>query len=198
MKITCIDKRINGNNTNYYIITEQKQLRVLFSGNGDLYFCLHNASKHCIKKGEEDFFEIDKDYPELYKAFDDLYNRIFGNTDSDEAISNFRSVDTTYLLKGNDILWHSDDYPIEYGDSMTIKKEKDSYRLVFRRHKDDLEKGPDRSEDLMIRISNSGSRYYPYNNYFMELYNKLRLINSNNQELKENHLGYQKTIKAKK
>ena len=198
MKITCIDKRINGNNINYYINVEQKQLRILFSGNGDLYFCLHNPSKHYIKKDEEDFFEIDKEYPELYKSFDDLYNKVFGNADSDEAISSFRNVHTTCLLNGNDILWHSDDYPIKCGDSMTIKKEENTYKLIFKRYKDDLEKGPDRSEDLMIRISNSGSRYYPYNNYFMELYNKLELIYSSNLETTEDYLGYQKTIKAKK
>ena len=187
MNIMCIDKRQN----NYYINAKSKQLRVLFSENGDLYFCLHNGKRY-RKKGEEDYFEINKNYSLLYNIFDELYNNICGNIDPYDYIHKHRSLDTTGLLNKDDIVWHSDDYKVDCGDSMTIKKEKDSYKLVFKRHKDEYEKGPEIIEDFIIRISNSGSRYYPYNSYFMNFYNKLDKIVENGLD---NNIGHQKCLK---
>ena len=45
MKITKIEKKPYRDWFNYYICSDDKELRILFSGNGDLYFCLHNYDK---------------------------------------------------------------------------------------------------------------------------------------------------------
>lgn len=166
----------------YYLIYGDKKLKIIYSGNGDLYISLYNKGVKYTKSEDKEEFEITKEDFSLYTLLEDLYERI--NTgkifdDEDEIFDlpkHFQSFDASNsgLINDNgEIEWFCDDYPMGVGDSLKIIKEEDKYKLVFERHNAEEMKN---RNCLSIRISNSGSRYRPFNSCFLNFYDKLQYI----------------------
>ena len=77
------------------------------------------------------------------------------------------------------------------GDSLKIIKE-EVFRLIFERHSD---KRCEDFNDLSIRISNSGSRYLPFNSCFMDLYHNLQKIDPDNYQQHLEEFIYKQKVK---
>ena len=120
-----------------------------------------------------------------------LGDRVMGQMP--ELVSQFDvSDDYTQINYNDEIEWYCDNYPMGVGDSLKIIKEEDQYRLVFERHDDKV--GED-SNDLSIRICNSGSRYLPFNSCFMNLYHNLQKIDPENYQMHLEEYIYKQKVK---
>ncbi len=174
----------------YYLNNGSNQLKIVFLGNGDLYFC----SRFGTRSKEAEFY-ITKENMILYNLFDELYNDIvdanvlhvdefdlqFCN-DEEEIKEKYERVnrwneelktDFAYenLVRGDMITWISDDslsFDIDTADSLRIIKEDEQYKLKFTYYEDEF------PHARSIRIRNSGSRYKPFNMVMMKFFNKLQ------------------------
>lgn len=73
------------------------------------------------------------------------------------------------LLIDKKIIWHSDDCEYESASKLVIEKKEEKFLITFHKSKN--------SQLLYtsnVRISNSGSRYEPFNITFMNMYRKLQ------------------------
>lgn len=176
-----IEKVQNRNLNQLKIAKDDKVLLLNYSSNGDLYITYRNK--------ESNTFEINqKDYM-VYELFLELYEDIinheifyvdefdlsmcFDDEDKKRLIedtkdrNNDPAIMYVYntLVNNNEIKWYSDDNVIDRANSIIISKEEEKIVLDF--------KFIDEEAKNTIRISNSGSRYTPFNQPFMKLYNKL-------------------------
>lgn len=189
----------------YYLIDENKKLKIIYSGNGDLYISLYNKGIKYRKSEDKEDFLITKENYAIYTLFEELYERITtGKIFDDEAemydipknypiFEKMQEVYNSGLINPEgEIEWFCDDYPIGIGDSLKIIKEDDQYRLLFTRHNSEQ---IENYNCLSIRISNSGSRYMPFNSCFMNFYNKLQNIDPNNYQQHIEEFIYKQKVK---
>ena len=91
------------------------------------------------------------------------------------------------------IEWYSDELPIDITSKLTIKKEDQTFKVLFEKSK--------KSQDgifitYSIRFRNSGSRYDPFNISFMLMYNTLKEYDTNYHQIHiEEYLYKVKTLK---
>jgi len=91
------------------------------------------------------------------------------------------------------IEWYSDELPIDIASKLTIKKEEETFKVLFEKSK--------KAWDgifitYSIRFRNSGSRYNPFNINFMQMYNELKEYDPNYHQIHiEEYLYKQKVLK---
>lgn len=204
--------RIDRNNWyDYYLKDGNNELKIMFMGNGDLYF----GSKFFDKKKESEFY-ITKENMVIYSLFENLFDDFknleifkvdevrleFIDTDEEkeelyrqhEEWNNELKESSIYkkLFNNDTITWISDDalsFDYETTDALRISKENDRYKLKFTFYDDEF------SVIRSIRIRNSGSRYDPFNMLMMDFFIKLQEYDP---EYHQNHIEeycYKKMLK---
>ncbi len=188
----------NSNGYSYYFINEDnKRLRVIYSSNGDLYFDLYS-----LQKDHEQSFTISTEDTFIYNAFNKLYKdiedaNVYEVNELDLMLCiNEQEVEDEYrkvkqmndYLKGKFnyhelfcdgvITWVSDDSSetsLELANTLKIMKDEDKFILKFSFN--DTKTWYSNS----IRISNSGSRYEPFNIVMMNFYKELQKYDPEHQ-----------------
>lgn len=193
-----VKRQKSGTSSNLYdyVLMNEEQskfLAITFQGNLDLYFTMYNREK----TDRTEFFDITKSNYTLYEMFERLYNDIMENRilkdETSESEDYNESIKYKYqglpIVKDERVIWISDDScetDLEKCNSLTIIKYPDTITLKFKLN--DKEDFYNRS----IRISNSGSRYEPYNICFMNLYNNLQTYDPNFHQVHIEEIPFQK------
>lgn len=210
-----VERRKNEDGCYDYEIKEGKdKLWIWYGGNLDLYLTLF-VDDLLEPTGEQhrDFF-ITKENYQIFRLFDNLYKEVINGQvflpdeeDEIEGPSFLKREDTTdykdtYQYKllvnnANQIVWISDEDPMEYGDSLTISPEdEDSYRLRFTRYPDfDQTKT---GYAVGVRIRTSGSRYDYFHIPFMRMFQNLQFIDPDYHQVDMEEVLYQQKTKQKK
>ena len=167
------------NGYDFKLVKDNKVLTILDARVLDLYFTIEDGEK--IKYGESKKidFDINIEDGEIYNLFDNLYNdiitgNIFGNSGSidNSLLFNYKRL----VDENKNINWVSDDGLFDEEDMMTISKGDDSYKLTFIRTEKRRTYGFKDPYSINIRLSNSGSRYEPFNIIFMRMYQSLHKL----------------------
>ncbi len=163
---------------------------IAYENNLDLYW--YFFPKDSIKNLKESYSVIiDETNPYLLEGLRNLYNAVISNKPyqnnelADEELQNkeYQGRLPKELLDGKDIVWYSDDNPIEEASYVRIKKvDEDTFILTFNKSHSKLQ---------MVRITNSGSRHAPFNFTFMGMYSYLRQVDINQITIKE-YLAHKK------
>lgn len=207
-----VKKIKNEYGTNDIVLDDSnKQLRMFFLGNLDLYWSIYDYDK----KQEDNILEftITKADYRIYELFVDLYNRV-----KNCEISKINEVDLQFchtmedlkeylekvkrynrhilmieennkerLFKDNMIQWHCDDAP--YDDSHILKiieQDEDSYLVRIELNDKEL------YNRNSIRFRNARSGHSPFNVLFMEMFNKLQDYNVDDKRIHMEEYVYQK------
>lgn len=161
----------------FFVIDIDTQLIIELGGNGDLYWSFFTQKKEPDKIS----IVITKENYQLYSLFADLYNDIKGINIFDDVkvngnkyrIYNEANYRKLFNDEKNTITWYSEDTTPKDADYLTIIKN-DNYFIVSSHIQEHMkEKGTNSS---VIRFTNPGSRYYPFNIVFMKTYNKLKEV----------------------
>ena len=160
-------------------------LLIRYGNNLDLFFVLHSNG---IDIKSNNCFNITKEKTYIYNLFEKLYSDIeninlFDNITEDEK-DDYRLFDKANYNKlynpyTNTITWVSDETAFEVANYFKIIKEDEKFKLEF------FTKPPIKGYDIdcytkyiiPVRLRNSGSRYYPFNQIFMNLYIELQKYN---------------------
>lgn len=185
---------------NIEITKENKKLRFIFGGNGDLSISL-------LADFGDDTFEITKENYELYSLFDKMFkvfkecnvahdnefDDFFGRTSSAEKTNNDIRNSQLYkeLFYDESINYRSDNYIYEEATIFKMSPGDDKYVIEFIGHQED---------ELMpnIEVTNSGSRYGYLHMPFMDLYNSLCQIDPIYHQIDIEEYMYVKKKKYKK
>lgn len=156
---------------NVIVESEDGMFEIFYSNNGDLDWSVTYIGQRLDIPNSYSFV-ITKENEYLYNSFEKLYtaiknNKPFSNSDLDDKNKNIIVPDNK-LFKDGKIEWHSDDFVYDEASILTISKEKDIFNVEFK-----LSDKRNLFSTLSIMICNSGSRYYPYNATFMNMYNEL-------------------------
>ena len=195
-------KEQNNDTTTIYFREEDKQMRILYAsrGNGDLYWSIYFKDS-----GDKHEIIITKEKINIYKTFEELFTdmkdiNIFTEDDpfwltgkerkkyiAEERKRHLEEKERCRLYgehnyfelydKDNEIItWYSDETNWKVANILKIKKEDDSFRVVFsiQPHIDGYDEDMNSENYISIRFRNSGSRYQPFNVVFMNMFNKLR------------------------
>lgn len=174
-----------------------KKLKFIFGGNGDLCIDL-------FSDGEDNIFEITKENNEIYQLFDKLFKSISSCQiveDSEFEIEmGFNHADKTNkdiknssiykeLFFDNSINYHSDNYIYEEATILKIVPAEDKYILNF----------ITKEKDIMpcIEVTNSGSRYGLLHMPFMYLYNDLCKVDPDYHQIDIEEYAYVKKMKLR-
>ena len=197
----------------FEIINNEKKLNILYGGNGDLYFYVN---KYNLNEKEQTVnFEITKENYILFSLFEELYNKIINcniykidnveleildEDEIDEKINLYKNWNnelkrkSSYvnLVQNGVISWKHDEQIYEEANILNIYKEKEQYRLEFILNNKEL------SHYIDIRFRNSGSRYQPFNQPFMDLYNALQKYDLEYHQMHIEEYFYQKRLEKVK
>ena len=200
-----INKSINPHEyEEFYITTDDGTFIISYEGNLDLYWRYdYHGSIDEIEDTKT--FKITKENYFLYSSFDELYHAIkekkpyktFPNAVDEELHSKKLKYYGGYeLYKNGTITWYSDDFAdFANASNFKIKKQKDYFLVTFTKSKIELCNCwlfPTYS----VRIRNSGSRFDPFNNTFMGMYQKLINYNDEFHQIHiEEYLYQEKTKK---
>jgi len=189
----------------YYVFkiqTDDGVFEISFQNNLDLYWRYIN--KDCILNlPKEKEFYITKENYVLYSLFEELYNNIkeykpFGSL-NEELNAHYQYLKNTperNLFKDNKVDWHSDDFVYENASRLLIEKIDDYFKVTFIKSKKQHDDGI--LMTYSIRISNSGSRYHPYNIAFMNMYNKLKEYDEDYRQVHVEEVIYKQKLLKKK
>lgn len=176
------------NTYDFAFISDNKKLEIIFGGNLDLHLILSDGKIHPMDEEVHLYFDITKEDYEIYSLFDELYQDIINNKD---AYSYDLLVDENLNIN-----WASDDGVIDVVDILKIiRLDDDTYRLEFIRQSKIIGCTFKNPFNLTVLICNSGSRYKPFNVYFMKMYNKLQDIDIEYHQYEIEELDYLKRIK---
>lgn len=186
------DYNPEGEYYDYYFKDKDKEMGIVFRGNGDLYF----GSKSFSKDQEAEFY-ITKENIIIFNLFEELFDNfknakiyVINNQESytstketeyntwNQCLKN--SIIHKKILDENTITWISDDsISFEYptADALKIIKEENQFHLKFTYYENEF------PHVRSIRIRNSGSRYLPFNIIMMNFFNKLQEYNPENHQM---------------
>lgn len=178
---------INSNLKDIFIRDDGKSLKIFFGGNGELYFDIFGDYTYDEKGARTSGFFIAKD-SDIYYHFDNLFNDILNYQVYDEIDPEFfeSNVDlnkelkdsdaNSSLIKDGNIEWYSDAIYDERANLMIIKRTDEGIVFSF------FDNPGDPAFGFGIRISNSGSKYEPFNLCFMKLFNTLQKVVTPNEK----------------
>ena len=137
-------------------------------------------------------FTITKENYELYSLFEQLYNDVETCNISDNGLDYLTGYEEQYKKLFNretrTITWRTDD---ELENILTIKKEKETFELVFTMLP--MQYCLRNPRNISIRFRTSGSDYGPFNMIFVRMYRKLRDIkNVDEDKLHDEEYMYRK------
>lgn len=186
-----IIKEENDFGTIIFLNDKDRYLKISFGGNLDLYWSFYNPNNN----NQSNQFIITKENYGIYRLFEKLFYdieniNIFDKLDIEDYFIDKEKEKNKYrdfnlsnyneLFNSNTktITWYSDETAHEVANFLTIKQEKDIFRIEF--HTQPYIKGYDEdfhSENYIpIRFRNSGSSYDPFNYIFMRMYNNMKNI----------------------
>lgn len=189
-----VERYKNGWDYDTFVIkTDNGSFEILFAPNGDLYW-RYLSEKNILNDKQKQELTITKENYVVYELFYKLYESIKNNKvfydDEDYFEVNERE---NKLFKNNMIEWYSDELPIDITSKLTIRKENETFKVIFQKSK--------KSQDgisltYTIRFRNSGSKYEPFNISFMHMYNELKEYDPNCHQMHiEEYLYKQKILK---
>lgn len=177
----------------FEIKTDTGSFDILFAPNGDLYWN-YLSKKNILEDKKIQEITITKENYYLYELFYKLYESIKNNKVFYDKETCYDLKDRENKLFKNDVIeWYSDELPIDITSKLTIKKEDETFKVMFEKSK--------KSQDgifitYSIRFRNSGSRYDPFNITFMQMYNELREYNQDYHQVHiEEYFYSQKKLK---
>lgn len=189
-----IERYKNGFNYDTFVIrTNEGCFEILFAPNFDLYWRYLSEKNIKDDKAVQEL-TITKENYFLYELFYKLYesiknNKVYYSNEADD----YREIKENELFKNDMIEWYSDELPMDIASKLTIKKEDETFKILFEKSK--------KSWDgifitYTIRFRNSGSRYNPFNINFMQMYNGLKEYDPNYHQIHiEEYLYKQKVLK---
>ena len=183
-----------GNFYNYDFKEKDKVFKMVYLGNGDLYYSIYNLSDSDEDIKSLEFSISKEDNYDIYSLFEQLYDSIVNITFTEEDCLTC-DVYPKLVDKDKTICWVSDDDPLEKGDRVSITKNDDTITLTFSRLENNLHKSPC---SISIRFCNSGSRYMPFNVPFMVLFNKMQKEDIEYHQITMDEYLYQKEKEKKK
>lgn len=190
-----ITKNKNDRGYNFIISTEEGKFEISFQGNLDLYW-RNIYQGNVLEQPESKSFTITKENYYLFSLFKELYENIKNcnifkvyeddnslcENDEEIELHHLKKIELNNELKSREdcnperlflngiIEWHCDDFFYDKASILMIKKEEDTFIVKFEKSK---------VEDIFltysVRLRNSGSRYDPFNLFFMRMY--LNLVN---------------------
>jgi hypothetical protein len=202
----------------YFIIsTDEGEFEISFAGNLDLYW----RNIYCgnlLEESDSKVFTITKENYYLYSLFHELYENVkncnvftldeldINFCESEEEIevkklekekrnNDLREAEKynrERLFRNGIIEWHCDDFSYEDSSVVKIKKEEETFVVIFEKSKNN-----DLYLTYSIRFRNSGSRYEPFNQIFMRIYNKLINYDYENHQVHIEEYLYQKKLVKK-
>ncbi len=181
LKIEFKDNYIYSDLKDILLKKDNKVLRIFYSGNGDLYFDIISNYTYDENNNKIAFLEFDKNdvgYNYFNKLFNDIVNcNVYAkdNLNTDLAIKRANQK----LVNNGIIEWYSDSIYDEKANLLKIINANGLIRLTFVSNREDPCYG------FSIRICNSGSKYYPFNICFMNLYNQFQLLANKEKETKK-------------
>ena len=78
------------------------------------------------------------------------------------------------LVKYGKVIWQSDDEPWNLCNKFILEKATDGIALTFESRKEYSDVFSSSSRDFVVNISNSGSRYEPFNLCFVQFFRELQ------------------------
>lgn len=178
-----IEKEKSQFGTDVYISEGDSYLTIFYGGNGDLYWTIHSKNRSIENDPKKDCFYITKENYKLFHLFNKLYDDIkeiniyddFKEDKSKYRKYNQSNYNELFDGKNKTITWYSDETAHDVANYLVIKKEKDAFKLDFniQEPKENYSRDFNSLYYIPIRICNSGSRYYPFNIPFMNMYNAL-------------------------
>ncbi len=182
-------KVISDKNDYDYFIFESglDSFKIEFINNLDLYWSCQMGDSLCKE------ILITKENYYVYELFEKLYIAIISNNPYYNSVDkifnkkNFDKVNYRRLIKNNVITWYSDSEPINKADIFILSKKEDLFILKFKKRNM-------LSQDCLVRICNSGSRYRPFNISFMQMYKELVLCKDNSHQIHIEEYMYTKKL----
>jgi hypothetical protein len=183
------------------LLNNNQAINIYFAGNLDLYWSYYdNEPFNFDSINSKKTFEVTKENYFLYSLFDQLYNDIdkcniypadledsFTDFNERQEIAKMNSAERNMLFKNDTIKWLSDEAPEEDANSFTIFKSEESFIVTF------IQKY-NMFTHYAVRISNSGSRYNPFNILFMRMFNELQKHDDTYHQIHIEEYMYQKKI----
>ena len=207
-----VKRYINQEGTfNYHLIDNNKELLIMFGGDGDLYF---SFLKHYDNDNNK--FVITKDNMYVYNCFKELLNSLENPNlhkvssleleccETKEEIRNLYKKAEKYneklkeesrykdLYNNGVVCWHSDEFSYDTTDVVKIYNVGEEIILEFEKNKYE-----DYKSEIAIRFRNSGSYYNPFNSIFMQMYNNLNEYDPDYHQIHLEEVGYSKKMKHK-
>jgi hypothetical protein len=186
----------SGRGYDFKLIKDKKVLTILYARVLDLYFMLEDGERIKFGESKKIDFDIGIEDGKIYNLFDNLYNDVIaGNIfDEKDSIDNYLLFNYNRLVDTNkNINWVSDDGLLDEEDMMSISKNDNSYKLTFIRNNKRRSYGFKDPCSIIIRLSNSGSRYDPFNIIFMRMYQSLQNIDE--KDIEKNNSKVKRRIK---
>lgn len=202
------------NSYDIILIDGNKQLKIYFMGNLDLYWSIYDYDKDIDDKVLE--FMITKDNYRIYELFDILFNRVkncevsrFDYTEMrfcnnieelkerierikwfNDSIRRQEEYNPNKLFKNNMIEWHCDDASYEDAHVLKImKNNEDSYLIRIQLNE------KEQFNRHSIRFRNDRSGHNPFNVLFMDMFNKLQDYNVDDKRIHIEEYIYQKKLR---
>jgi len=158
----------------FTITTDEGKFEISYQPNLDLYW-RYLPERNISNTQDIVEFSITKENYSIYTLFENLYQSITDSTSfSESTLVKSEIKNYSNLFKNSFIEWYSDDFAlIENASCLKIKKENESFKVIFKKSQKEPESGI-HFLTYSIRISNSGSRYKPFNINFMKMYQALQ------------------------
>ena len=184
----------------FYFREDNKELKIMFSGNLDLYLVMSNGD--LLPNDSDsiiDFYITKEDY-QVFNTFQLLYESIINGEVFENSFDNYSNTYEYMELVDQDknINWISDGGPIDIEDKLIISKiDDDSYRLRFMRINSDMLNFKNNTS-ISVRIRNSRSKYSPFNYPFMRMYDELQSLEPEYHQIHFEELEFAKKLKKVK
>jgi hypothetical protein len=172
---------------NVFLTDKGMTLYIGYAYSGDLVMtvnggnCTPSANRHYEKR----FVVPSTD--EYYPVFLNLYNNIVNieimghrreSQKDQEMYERFRESIKRHtqpkLVKYGKVIWQSDDEPWNLCNKFILEKATDGIALTFESRKEYSDVFGSSSRDFVVNISNSGSRYEPFNLCFVQFFRELQ------------------------
>lgn len=201
-----IKRNINSHGYDVFdIVTDNGIFQISYENNLDLYW-RYIYFNSIDKESNQKVFKITKENYYLYALFNELYNAIKEKKpyktfpsiiDEDLRNKKLKYYGGYELYNNRTITWYSDDFcEFANASNFSIKKQKDYFLVTFVKSKTEYDNGfvfPTYS----VRIRNSGSRYEPFNNAFMGMYQKLKKYNFDYHQIHIEEYLYENKLKKR-
>ena len=106
-----------------------------------------------------------------------LYGLDFEDKDR-YRLFNHGNYNNLFDRENNTITWYSDETSYKVSNYLTIKKDKEAFKINFfiQEHIEGYDMDFHSKYYIPVRFRNSGSRYDPFNIVFMRMYNKMKEV----------------------